>query len=91
MKLNVKALALTTGLLWGGAMFVTGLANLIWSTYAVKFLEVIASVYPGYHANGTFIDLIVGTLYALIDGAVVGLIFGWLYNVLLTKKELPAA
>jgi len=51
MKLNVKALALTAGILWALALFLTGLGNLIWSGYGEPFLKVMASVYPGYHAN----------------------------------------
>jgi hypothetical protein len=85
MKLNLKAFALTAGILWGAAMFLTGLANLIWSGYGVAFLQLMASLYPGYHADGTFVDLIVGVLYALVDGAVAGFVFGWLYNVFAGK------
>ena len=82
MKLNLKALALSLAVLWGLVVFLVGLANLIWSGYAAAFLSLLASVYPGYHAAGSFGDLIVGTLYAVLDGAVGGLIFGWLYNYL---------
>lgn len=82
MKLNLKALALTAGILWALAILITGIANLIWSGYGVGFLQIMASVYPGYHAAGSVGDLIVGTLYALVDGALCGLVFGWLYNLL---------
>lgn len=82
MKLNLKALALTAGILWALAILITGIANLIWSGYGVGFLQIMASVYPGYHAARSIGDLIVGTLYALVDGALCGLVFGWLYNLL---------
>lgn len=82
MKLNLKALALTAGILWALAILITGIANLIWSGYGVGFLQIMASVYPGYHAARSIGDLIVGTLYALVDGAFCGLVFGWLYNLL---------
>lgn len=85
MKLNLKAFALTTGILWGAVMLLTGLANLIWAGYGVAFLQLMASLYPGYHADRTFLDLVVGTLYTLVDGAVVGLVFGWLYNTFVGK------
>ncbi|MDI6779629.1 MAG: hypothetical protein QME25_05490 [Bacteroidota bacterium] len=87
MKLNLKAFALTAGIIWAAAMLLTGLANLIWSGYGVAFLQLMASLYPGYHADGTFLDLVVGTLYALVDGAIVGLVFGWLYNVFVGKVK----
>lgn len=90
MKLDVQSIAFTTAILWGLAVFLTGLANIIWPSYAVACLQMIASLYPGYHADGSFVDLIVGTLYALVDGLVCGLIFAWLYNLLLRKK-VPSA
>ena len=42
----------------------------------------LASIYPGYAASGSFGDVIVGSLYALVDAAILGLVFGWLYNLL---------
>ncbi len=33
MKLDVKAMAFTIGLVWGAAMLLTGLGNLIWDCY----------------------------------------------------------
>jgi hypothetical protein len=85
MRLNVKALAVSLAILWGLGVFLVGLANLIWSGYAAAFLNLLASIYPGYHAAGAFGDLIVGTLYAVLDGFLGGLIFGWLYNYLARK------
>jgi ABC-type phosphate transport system permease subunit len=85
MKLNVKALASTAGILWALALLLVGAANLVWSGYGVAFLRLMASVYPGYHAAGSVGDLIVGTLYALVDGAICGLVFGWLYNLFIGK------
>jgi ABC-type phosphate transport system permease subunit len=85
MKLNLKALAFSVAILWGGSVFLTGLTNLIWPGYAAAFLNLLASIYPGYHASGSFGDMIVGTLYAVLDGFLGGLIFGWLYNYLARK------
>ena len=87
MKLNLKALALTAGILWASAILIAGIANLIWSGYGVGFLQIMASVYPGYHASRSIGDLIVGTLYALVDGAICGLVFGWLYNLFVNKRS----
>ena len=81
MRLSLKALAITCGLLWGGLLLVVALANLVAPTYGSAFLHDMSSVYPGFHASGTFVDVLVGTGYALIDGAVGGICFGWLYNV----------
>jgi hypothetical protein len=81
MKLSVKGTAFAAALVCGIlAMFLTGIANLIWSGYGQEFLRMMASVYPGYHATPSFGQVIVGTLYGLVDGAVGGAIFAWLYN-----------
>jgi len=85
MKLNLKALILASGILWALAIFLTGLGNLICAGYGDTFLQVIASVYPGYHATRSLGDVIVGSMYALFDGAVCGLIFGWVYNLFVSK------
>lgn len=87
MKLNLKALVLTAGILWALAVFFVGVLNLIWSGYGAPFLQLIASIYPGYHATRSFGDLIVGALYALVDGAICGLVFGWLYNLFAGKAS----
>jgi hypothetical protein len=81
MKLDVKALALTAGIIWGAAMLLVGLANLIWPAYGAAFLQIMGSVYPGYEAAPTIDSLILGTLYGFLDGAIAGLLFAWLYNV----------
>lgn len=80
MTLSIKGLALTAGILWAAALFLVGLANLIWPAYGDGILTVMASVYPGYHGPGGFGSVIVVTLYALVDGAVCGAVFAWLYN-----------
>ena len=80
MKLDVKAMAFTIGLVWGAAMFLTGVAYVISEGYGEAFLDVMASVYPGYDATSNFGDVIVGTLYGLVDGAVGGAVVAWLYN-----------
>ena len=81
MKIDVRALAISLALLWGGGIFITGIANLIWPTYGIEFLEMVASVYPGYQATASFGQVIVGTLSGLVDGFVGGLVLGWLYNL----------
>jgi ABC-type phosphate transport system permease subunit len=85
MKLNIKALTLTVSILCGGVVFLVGIGNLIWTGYGANFLQLVASIYPGYKAAGTFGDLIVGTLYALADGAILGLVFGLIYNLFIDK------
>lgn len=80
MKLSVKGLALASGMLWGIAMLGMGLANLGWNNYGQQFLQIMASVYPGYHATHNIGEVIVGTLYGVVDGLIGGAVFAWLYN-----------
>jgi ABC-type phosphate transport system permease subunit len=87
MKLNLKALTLAAAIVWAGVVFMVGVANSIWPEYGKAFLMMLASVYPGFTASGTFADAIVGSLYAVIDAAVVGLVFGWLYNLVAGAKR----
>ncbi len=86
MKLDVKAMALTIGLLWGAAMFLTGTANLVSDGYGEDFLDLMASVYPGYDATASFGQVMIGTLYGLLDGTVGGAVVAWLYNRLAARQ-----
>lgn len=86
MRLNVKAAAITTGFFWGVlAMFLIGMANLATQAkgddaYGRAFLEAMASVYPGYKATPSFGQVVVAMLYGIVDGAIAGGLFAWIYN-----------
>ncbi|MGB7547006.1 MAG: hypothetical protein WBM14_04610 [Terracidiphilus sp.] len=80
MKFDVKAMALTWAILWGGIVLLVAVANLIWSSYGESFLQMLASWYPGYHPTRSIGEVVVVTLYAIVDGLVGGAVFGWLYN-----------
>ena len=80
MSLNIKALALTTACIWGGCLFLTGLANLAFPAYGLAWLRLAASIYPGYQGPAGLGSVILVTAYGLVDGAVGGMLFGWLYN-----------
>lgn len=82
MRLNTTALAITAGLCWASALLIVATANLIWPDYGRAFLDLGASLYPGYRPGGGFGSVITATLYALVDGAISGAIFGWLYNLI---------
>ena len=90
MKLNVKAMTITAAVFWGASVFLVGMLNLIWEGYGQMLLDCIASLYPGYKATASIADVIVGTLYALLDGAIGGAIFAWLYNVFTGLCAKPA-
>ena len=82
MRLNVKAFALTCGLLWGLGLFIITwwIIAFVGATGEVTF---IGRVYRGYNLSptGSFIGLIWGSIDALIGGAV----FAWLYNLIASR------
>ena len=90
MKLDVKASMIAVGIFWSAVVFLVGIGNLVFSGYGGAFLEMVASVYPGYHATPSFGQVIVGTLYALVDGAIAGLVVSWLYNMFLGRSSAGA-
>ncbi len=80
MKPSTKSLTITMALFWGGTVFFVALLNFLSPPYGKAFLDLVSSVYPGYQVVGSFGSVIVGTLYALVDGAVGGVIFAWTHN-----------
>jgi hypothetical protein len=80
MSLNIKAMAVAIGIMWGGLFLLVGIVNLMFPSYGVALLQLGDSIYPGYTAQAGFVSVIMATLYALVDGAICGAIFGWLYN-----------
>jgi hypothetical protein len=79
-RLSVKVMAIVPALLWGGCMLFVGLINMGASSYGGDFLRMMSSVYPGFHDTRTAGEVIVGTVYGLVDGAIAGILFAWLYN-----------
>ena len=81
MKLSVIRFGCAVASIWGLAVLAVGIANVLWPPYGVKFLEMIDSIYPGYHygqwgLGGVF----VATLYAVLDAWVFGVVFALIYN-----------
>ena len=80
MSLNLKALSVTGAVLWGGSFFLVSSANLIWPSYGQLWLDLGASIYPGYRGSSGLASVFIITLYGLFDGAITGAIFAWVYN-----------
>ncbi len=79
MRLDSRALAMASALLWGGCILLVGIAHLVWPGYGTAFLDLVASLYPGFHVAGLG-SIIVGALYGVVDGAIGGWVFAWCYN-----------
>lgn len=82
MRLNVKAFALTCGLIWGLGLFL-----ITWWVIALDGATgdrtLIGAVYRGYSI--TPVGSVIGLAWALADGAIGGAIFAWLYNTLAAR------
>jgi len=81
MKLNVKAFALTCGLIWGIGLFV-----LTWWIILIEgFTDdptFIGRIYLGYKISA--LGSVLGLVWAFFDGLIGGAIFAWLYNLIVT-------
>ncbi|OGS00874.1 MAG: hypothetical protein A3G41_00675 [Elusimicrobia bacterium RIFCSPLOWO2_12_FULL_59_9] len=80
MKLSIKAFVLTSALFWAGSLLLIGVINRFCPPYGLGFLQIMDGLYPGYRAGAGLINVGVGTLYAVVDGAACGALFAWIYN-----------
>jgi hypothetical protein len=91
MRISAKALALASGLIWGGGVAVAALVHLAVPSYGSAFLAFVSSIYPGFHGARSLGDALVGIGYGLVDGFIGGFIFAWLYNAFIGKDSGTAA
>jgi hypothetical protein len=77
MKLNVKAFALTSGILWGAGVFFVTLW-LITLGYEGGMMRQLNHFYFGY--SFSVVGAFIGLVYGFVDGAICGALFAWLYN-----------
>ena len=80
MRLSSRVMTATAALLSGGCMLFVGLINLAAPAYGTDFLRMMGSVYPGFHPAHKVGEVLLGTAYGLVDGAIAGYLFAWLYN-----------
>jgi hypothetical protein len=84
MKLNVKAFALTLGIVWG-----LGLFALTWWIMAfdgvTHDVTPLGQVYRGYNISP--LGSVVGLIWGFFDALVGGAITAWLYNLIVARCE----
>jgi hypothetical protein len=76
MKFNIKAFAIASGLVYGFVLFVSA-----WWLMARGYSNqetLLGMVYP-YLTISPFGSLL-GLIYGLFDGVIIGALFAWLYN-----------
>ena len=82
MKLNIKAFAITAGLLWGFGLFL-GTWWVIIFEGVTEEATLIGKFYRGYHIDP--VGSLIGLAWALPDGLIGGAIFAWLYNLIAAR------
>ena len=83
MRLNLKAFALTCGIIWALGVFL-----MTWWSYLAgggNTLIALSRFYIGYSV--TPVGSIIGLVYGFVDGLIGGAVFAWLYNRLAGKKD----
>jgi hypothetical protein len=83
MRLNVRALALSLGIVWGAMIFL-----FTWWLYirqiSVGAPTLVGKVYPYFTISP--LGSLLGLIYGFIDGFIVGVVIAWLYNGLNREK-----
>ncbi len=82
MQLNVKALSLTAGLVWGIGLFL--------GTWWIMAFEgptaeptLIGLVYRGYEISPG--GSVIGLIWGLVDGMIGGALIAWVYNWIVAR------
>jgi hypothetical protein len=77
VHLKIHAFGLAIGVTWALGVFLLGILGWLFN-FGTELQSAISSVYRGYAP--TFPGSVLGALWALVDGFIVGLIIAWLYN-----------
>ena len=78
-KLDVKALALSLGIVWGACLLIMGLIASVFD-WGVTFIALMSTLYVGY--NASFLGAIIGGIWGFFDAGIGGLVIALLYNKL---------
>jgi hypothetical protein len=85
--MKIKAITGALAIVWGATMLIVGLLNLAFPVYGAEFLRTMSSVYPGFHDSRTIWQVLFGTAYGFVDGAIGGFFLGLLYRWFAGKRE----
>jgi hypothetical protein len=87
MKLNVRAMALTWGILWGLGIFLATLWIILFDG-ATGEVTLLGRIYRGYSIS--FTGSLFGLLWGLLDGLICGALFSWVYNLFVGRRAAAA-
>jgi hypothetical protein len=89
MKLQVKAFALTLGIIWAAMVFLYTWWLLVQTAYFNLDIPggrvFLSGLYPLYRI--TPLGSILGLIYGFVDGMIIGAATAWLYNLISTKNQ----
>ena len=83
MKLNVRAMALTWGILWGLGVFIATLWIILFDGASGE-VTLLGRIYRGY--NISVVGALIGLLWGLVDGLICGALFAWVYNLFAGRR-----
>lgn len=83
MRVNVKAFALSCGLLWGIGLFLLTWWFIVWDG-ATGEATLIGQMYRGYNISP--LGSVIGLVWGLADGAFGGLVLALVYNRLAGRE-----
>lgn len=75
--LNPKVVGKTMSLFWGVSVLFLGLAATYFH-YCTAFVQLLGDAYIGFAP--TPVGIVIGTVWALVDGLVAGIVFALIYN-----------
>ncbi len=78
-KLDVKALGLTLGIVWGASVAVMAILAMT-VNYGGPFVNALSKFYIGYGL--TLRGIIIGAVWGFFDAGIGGVVIAWLYNKL---------
>ena len=87
MKLDLKAFALTCAIVCGGGVFLVTWWLIMFEGQSGD-LTLIGRVFRGYNISA--LGSVIGLVWGLADGLIVGAVFAWLYNKLHGGAPKPA-
>lgn len=80
--MSLKAITLSSAIVWGLAMLLVGLIHMAAPSYGGDFLRLMSSVYPGVDTAPTLGRVLLGAVYGMVDGGIAGWLFGALYKAI---------
>jgi hypothetical protein len=86
MRLSIKALALTCGILWGATILLATVWLLVFG-FEGELISNLDHFYFGYRFS--YMGAVIGAIWGFVDGLICGAIFAWLYNKLAGAQSPP--